>query len=152
MRVQVIRSLLTTPICPFSGTSKSPNTKFSAITRHHGSHYWNDEDVSPRYLHSLPLCYYVQFDFSEHLWLPTPATAATCYLSERLCKRTGDKRTCIACHVAVHSGCVATLLKVMRRRILSLKCVYKTRPASCASPATLSSIKANGRQNRATTT
>uniref|UniRef100_A0A0R3RNC4 Phorbol-ester/DAG-type domain-containing protein n=1 Tax=Elaeophora elaphi TaxID=1147741 RepID=A0A0R3RNC4_9BILA len=60
----------------------------------------------------------------EHIWIPSsgPSTMTSssrdteCYVGERECRKIGEKRSCAACHIVVHTACLPIL------RLLYVKC------------------------------
>lgn len=54
---------------------------------------------------------------SEHVWLPSAAGSSAsadseCYVGEKDCRRSGDKRRCAACHIVAHTNCFSLLAKL----------------------------------------
>uniref|UniRef100_A0A9J2PLJ3 Diacylglycerol kinase n=1 Tax=Ascaris lumbricoides TaxID=6252 RepID=A0A9J2PLJ3_ASCLU len=88
-----------------------------AVCKHRTSRYWLDEQLSP----------------SEHIWLPPsgPGSAANssqdteCYIGEKDCEKTGEKRRCAACHIVAHRACFPLLCK------MNLNCKITFRDMMC---------------------
>ncbi|PAV57123.1 hypothetical protein WR25_26147 isoform B [Diploscapter pachys] len=89
--------------------AKSPVVRRTAVeqeirtvNKHRTSRYWLDDHVSP----------------SEHIWTPSSgqgssASADTeCYVGEKDCRRTGEKRRCAACHIVAHTACFPLLSRL----------------------------------------
>uniref|UniRef100_A0A0N4ZBI1 Diacylglycerol kinase n=1 Tax=Parastrongyloides trichosuri TaxID=131310 RepID=A0A0N4ZBI1_PARTI len=73
-----------------------------AITVNRTSHFWFSSDIYP-------------FD---HIWIKSsgPSSSSTidteCYVGDKGCYHTGDKRRCLACHIVIHNNCIPILSKI----------------------------------------
>lgn len=47
----------------------------------------------------------------EHLWLRSSDPGESCYVSEKLCCRTGPRMKCSSCRIICHFGCISKLLE-----------------------------------------
>uniref|UniRef100_A0A915PYN7 Diacylglycerol kinase n=1 Tax=Setaria digitata TaxID=48799 RepID=A0A915PYN7_9BILA len=80
----------------------------AVLCKHRTKNYWFDPKIHA----------------DEHIWVTSaaPSTVASssrdteCYVGERDCLKVGEKRSCAACHIVVHTACLPTL------RQLYVKC------------------------------
>nr|CDJ83755.1 Protein kinase C and Diacylglycerol kinase and Diacylglycerol kinase accessory region domain containing protein [Haemonchus contortus] len=88
--------------------AKSPVVRRTAVeqermvNKHRTSRYWLDEQIHP----------------AEHIWLPSSGPGSStsvdseCYVGDKDCRKTGEKRRCAACHVVAHTSCFSLLVKL----------------------------------------
>ncbi|VBB26906.1 unnamed protein product [Acanthocheilonema viteae] len=84
----------------------------TALYKHRTKNYWFDLKIHP----------------DEHIWVPSsgPNTMTSssrdteCYVGERDCRKIGEKRSCAACHIVVHTAC----LPVLRQLYVKCKITY----------------------------
>ncbi|NP_001355416.1 Diacylglycerol kinase [Caenorhabditis elegans] len=75
------------------------------VNKHRSSRYWIEDEGD---YHILP---------SEHVWLPSSTGSSAsadseCYVGEKDCRRSGEKRRCAACHIVAHTNCFSLLAKL----------------------------------------
>ncbi|KAK6103773.1 Diacylglycerol kinase accessory domain family protein [Brugia pahangi] len=84
----------------------------AALCKHRTKNYWFD----------------LKTHADEHIWVPSsgPNTMASssrdteCYVGERDCRKVGEKRSCAACHIVVHTAC----LPILRQLYMKCKITY----------------------------
>uniref|UniRef100_A0A1I7VL14 Diacylglycerol kinase n=1 Tax=Loa loa TaxID=7209 RepID=A0A1I7VL14_LOALO len=84
----------------------------STLCKHRTKNYWFD----------------LKIHADEHIWIPSsgPSTMASssrdteCYVGERDCRKIGEKRSCAACHIVVHTAC----LPILRQLYVKCKITY----------------------------
>ncbi|CAG9534868.1 unnamed protein product [Cercopithifilaria johnstoni] len=89
-----------------------------ALCKHRTKNYWFD----------------LKIHADEHIWVPLsgPSTMASssrdteCYVGERDCRKVGEKRSCAACHIVVHTAC----LPILRQLYVKCKITYHEESAT----------------------
>uniref|UniRef100_A0A0N5B3U1 Diacylglycerol kinase n=1 Tax=Strongyloides papillosus TaxID=174720 RepID=A0A0N5B3U1_STREA len=73
-----------------------------AITINRTSHFWFANDIHP----------------TDHIWTKSTNLASSstidteCYVGDKGCYHTGDKRRCLSCHIVIHNNCTPLLSKM----------------------------------------
>ncbi|EGT48134.1 hypothetical protein CAEBREN_15916 [Caenorhabditis brenneri] len=96
------KALAKSPVVRRTAADQETN---NPVNKHRSSRYWIEDEGD---YHILP---------SEHVWLPSSTGSSAsadseCYVGEKDCRRSGEKRRCAACHVVAHTNCFSLLAKL----------------------------------------